>query len=570
MSKIYVKTNANNAEKTIRRAIESVLNQTCADLLYYINDNGSTDATKEIIKEYASKDSRIVPFYNKINRVYEDEYIRHNFCELTENIDDNDFLCYLDADDEYHPTFLEDILSFMEQYKLDIGCCGTNMLSVNNNNMIIGKRILTHNLILEGEDFSNQFPVYHQFARAVWGKVYKGFTLRERVLYDDPNDYSFPSYGSDTVQTLNAFSKADKVGILAKTLHNYYFSEKSDSYRLDPKRVISDQLQHKITLEYLEKFGPVIQNNIDFLYTVYCNAIIDTIKVIIASKEAEEKKLNLLTEIFINKITSKMLSHGKLDIKLKNEVIIQIYDWIKKSKIKTLNKKSLIAYICNYKLDGYSYDFTYNLITELYENEIIVLDYIIMGKFASAFNLLNTTYIFATERSQEMKILKIIFMHKLNFDDHHIIEEYNNYFQRFSNAVYKELLLDDIYRIMRNNKFLNNISIEFYKEYKIIVEKIINKDYESALQLMISELIEDRINDKYAISFYSMGQNIACIVEDQNLFLYFKKLSIELLINSNSIKEAEKELNDFDVLLPYDEDFKEFRKSIELIESLES
>lgn len=556
---IYVKTNANNAEKTIRRAIESVLNQSYADFLYYINDNGSTDATKQIIQEYALKDTRIVPFYNKVNRVYEDEYIKHNFCELTEIIDDNDFLCYLDADDEYYPTFLEDILSFMEQYKLDIGCCGTYMLSESNNNIIIGKRLLAADLILEGEDFSNLFPIYHQFARAVWGKVYKGFTLRERVLYDDPNDLSFPSYGSDTVQTLKAFSKAGKVGILAKTLHNYYFSEKSDSYRLDPKRVISDRLQHKITLEYLGKFGSVNQNNIEFLYAVYRNAIIDTIKVVISSNEKDKTKLNLLTDIFNSDITSEMLFCEGIDPKLKNEVIIQIYGWVKNSKIETSMKKSLIINICNYKLSKLCNDYITNLVSILLNNATVVLDYIILGKLALALKLLNTTFNVLTEHNREIKLLKIIFMHKLNYNDYIIIEEYDDYFLKFSNVANYDFILNNYISLLQNNLILNNITLDFYIEYKVLVEKIIKKDYEAALQLMLKELSVDYINPSYALIFYILGQNISCIVDNQPFYLYFKKLTIDYLIDIDSINEARKELNDLDILLPYDEDFKQFR-----------
>ncbi len=559
---IYVKTNANNAEKTIRRAIESVLNQSYTDFLYYINDNGSTDATKQLIQEYALKDTRIVPFYNKVNRVYEDEYIKHNFCELTEIIDDNDFLCYLDADDEYYPTFLEDILSFMEQYKLDIGCCGTYMLS-ESKNIIIGKRLLAADLILEGEDFSNLFPIYHQFARAVWGKVYKGFTLRERVLYDDPNDLTFPSYGSDTVQTLKAFSKAGKVGILAKTLHNYYFSEKSDSYRLDSKRVISDRLQHKITLEYLKKFGSVNQSNIEFLYVVYCNAIIDTIKVVIASNEQDKNKLNLLTDIFTNDITTEMLSSDGIDTNLKNEVIIQIYGWVKNSKIKISMKKSLIINIFNYKLSKLCNNYITNLVSVLLNNATVILDNIILGKLALALKLLNTTFKVLTERNREIKLLKIILMHKLNYDDSIIIEEYNDYFLKFSNIDYYDFIFNNFISLLQNNIILNNITMEFYIEYKVLIEKIIKKDYTEALQLMLKELSVDYINPSYALIFYILGQNISCIVDNQPFYLYFKKLTIDYLIDIESFNEAKRELNDLDILLPYDEDFKQFRKLLD-------
>ena len=109
---IYFRTCAYNAEKTIRRTIESVLSQTIGEFKYYILENGSTDGTREIIREYAEKDSRIVAFYNKVNRKVEEN---PDFWNISYNIDDEDYLAILDADDYYESTFVEEMLHFMEE-----------------------------------------------------------------------------------------------------------------------------------------------------------------------------------------------------------------------------------------------------------------------------------------------------------------------------------------------------------------------------------------------------------------------------------------------------------------------
>jgi glycosyltransferase involved in cell wall biosynthesis len=48
-----------NGEKYLALAIESILNQTLADLRLVISDNASTDATEEICRKYAQADSRV-------------------------------------------------------------------------------------------------------------------------------------------------------------------------------------------------------------------------------------------------------------------------------------------------------------------------------------------------------------------------------------------------------------------------------------------------------------------------------------------------------------------------------
>ena len=54
---VYIFTTAYNAEKTLHKAVNSILNQTYTDFCYYLFDNGSLDDTSQIIKEYANKDN---------------------------------------------------------------------------------------------------------------------------------------------------------------------------------------------------------------------------------------------------------------------------------------------------------------------------------------------------------------------------------------------------------------------------------------------------------------------------------------------------------------------------------
>ena len=103
---IYVRTCAYNAEKTLRRAMDSILNQTYGELTYYVLDNGSSDRTGDIIREYARKDKRVVPFFNKINRKFDEN---PDFWLLTRKLQENDLFCILDADDSYDLTFLQKI-----------------------------------------------------------------------------------------------------------------------------------------------------------------------------------------------------------------------------------------------------------------------------------------------------------------------------------------------------------------------------------------------------------------------------------------------------------------------------
>ena len=70
MSIVIVGIPVHNGEKSIKKAINSVLNQTLQDFEIIISDNASTDLTKNICEEYAKNDIRIKYIRQKKNLGY--------------------------------------------------------------------------------------------------------------------------------------------------------------------------------------------------------------------------------------------------------------------------------------------------------------------------------------------------------------------------------------------------------------------------------------------------------------------------------------------------------------------
>jgi glycosyltransferase involved in cell wall biosynthesis len=90
---------------TVKRAIDSVLNQTFQDFELLIIDDGSTDDSPQLILEYAILNE------NKIT------YLRHKNCSQSESINrailltESEYITVIDADDEYKTNHLELCLS---------------------------------------------------------------------------------------------------------------------------------------------------------------------------------------------------------------------------------------------------------------------------------------------------------------------------------------------------------------------------------------------------------------------------------------------------------------------------
>lgn len=108
MPKISVITPVYNGETYIENAIESLLAQSCQDWDLIVVNDGSTDATAQILEKYTA-DGRIKVVHQKNSG----EASARNV-----GLDDatGEYIAFLDADDTYFPNALEDLSSFLDAH----------------------------------------------------------------------------------------------------------------------------------------------------------------------------------------------------------------------------------------------------------------------------------------------------------------------------------------------------------------------------------------------------------------------------------------------------------------------
>ncbi|WP_164706830.1 glycosyltransferase family 2 protein [Intestinibacillus sp. Marseille-P6563] len=291
MTKCIVYTYAYNAEKTIKRTIDSVLAQTYSDFIYYVVDNGSTDSTYQLIENSAKHDSRIIPLRNEKNHIW----ISGNYWfDIIYRSNPNDFFCFIDADDAYKPDFLKKSLDFIQKNQLDIAVCGSDLID-SKTNQIQNIRKLSSNLILEGQGFSYYFPLYHQFMRTMWAKIYRMSLLQKFDFSRVPMIY----YGGDTLFATENFRNASRVGILAESLHEYYVFEHSVSYQYDSDRLRSPEILYQNVEHFLQgKCSQITPRNQDFLLCVYLGDLQDALRVLWNTPITDIEKLSHLLVLF--------------------------------------------------------------------------------------------------------------------------------------------------------------------------------------------------------------------------------------------------------------------------------
>ena len=138
-----------NGEKYLSEAIESVLNQTYKDFEFIIVNDGSTDNSLEIIKEYQNQDERIVLISRENKGLV---------ASLNEGIEKakGKYIARMDADDICLATRFEEQIEYMEKNKLDL--CGSWIETFDEKNILnVWKYPETHRDIKFRSFFGSSF-----------------------------------------------------------------------------------------------------------------------------------------------------------------------------------------------------------------------------------------------------------------------------------------------------------------------------------------------------------------------------------------------------------------------------
>jgi len=149
-----------NGEKTIARAIDSLLRQTINVDIIVIND-GSKDNTEKIVKEYGDK----VRYFYKENSGISDT---RNLGVLKVN---TEFFGFLDADDEVKEDMASKMLKCIEDNNADI--CMSNFTWVyENGNTKEAKDI----------NYKNKHEILEKMFATLWNKIYRTSWFKETGL----------------------------------------------------------------------------------------------------------------------------------------------------------------------------------------------------------------------------------------------------------------------------------------------------------------------------------------------------------------------------------------------------
>ena len=144
-----------NGEKYLREAVESVLAQTLADFKFLIIDDGSTDASPQILRQFAAADSRI-------------QLVTQPNAGLTRTLNrglklaETEFIARMDSDDVCLPTRLEAQVAFLREHA-DVSLVGSSVEFIDPEGCSIGPKpgLLTEHQQIDADLLRKGWPIVH-------------------------------------------------------------------------------------------------------------------------------------------------------------------------------------------------------------------------------------------------------------------------------------------------------------------------------------------------------------------------------------------------------------------------
>lgn len=230
------------AEKTVKRCLESIIHQTYTELEIIIVDDGSTDKSGDIADYYACLDRRIKVFHqnNKGPSAARNEALKHVRGK---------YIAFVDADDWIETDMYANMHSLLVKNNADIAICHFYMDgSIENSfdkkrNKLFGE----DNMILLSKERAIQWLFYPWAYRGyLWNKLFKTELLKKDFSpYFDEKTY----YCEDLIWAFKRFQDAKKIVYTNNKYYHYNLMLENNNFtssKLSDKHLTVFQVHQRL------------------------------------------------------------------------------------------------------------------------------------------------------------------------------------------------------------------------------------------------------------------------------------------------------------------------------------
>lgn len=273
-----------NAEKYLRSTIRSVLNQTYSEFEIIAVNDGSTDHSLDILKEFADSRIRII---DKQNTGVSDT--RNVGIEAAKG----KYVCFLDSDDCLSPWYLQRMYDAATEKNADMVVCSytpfrsspvfdekkADMVSVQSTETLVRAGVLT----------------------SAWTKLIRLTTLSKYHIQFDRN----MTYGEDLFFCWKALLASDSVWFLDERLYGYRMTGSGATAKYHPNLYE----KYKAAFSELKEFGKTVGKNDEYAMDMFFTTRMPSfVRMLVREKSSIKQKSKRLRMILEDDIIEKYLT----------------------------------------------------------------------------------------------------------------------------------------------------------------------------------------------------------------------------------------------------------------------
>ncbi len=216
MIKVSVIIPVYNGEAHLRECLDTVCNQTLKEIEIMCVDDGSTDSSVDILREYQEKDDRIKIFQQK-----------NQYAGVARNLGKQhatgEYLMFWDCDDFFELNALEVLYERITEMQADICVCGANKYFEDKQLLMPKAPDYLKKKHIPGDVFNrktNESYILNFTNSVPWNKMFRREFIEKLKL-----DYKPVRNGNDTYFTQCAIVLAERITTVDQALMNYRINQ---------------------------------------------------------------------------------------------------------------------------------------------------------------------------------------------------------------------------------------------------------------------------------------------------------------------------------------------------------
>lgn len=253
---------AYNAEKTIKRCLDSILNQTYSNLEVLLINDGSKDSTEDICLKIAEDDNRLKVITIPNGGV---SHARNVGIEKATG----ELITFVDSDDYIDKEMYQTLVEIMEEYNVSIVHCSYK--NVDENEHILSVVGDNGKVIVQNHDEAMSCLIQGRlFIGGLCNKLY------EKSLFDNIRLDETIKFNEDVLANIYLFDLVDKSVYIDKPFYNYVAVESSSTHSANAVKAGEQYLYVSNLILEISKNKPYekdaytrIANNLMNLYRAY-------------------------------------------------------------------------------------------------------------------------------------------------------------------------------------------------------------------------------------------------------------------------------------------------------------